>query len=216
MVLAVLHPCAPSVLPSCTGAGGCAGGRGALSPLAPIPGESRQHSGCRSPGTFPVLTASAWALGRIYHLGRGPEGQLVFGLFPGIPVTTGSFSVPTLPWNMWELGSWSWDPPAGADSGQAALPAGALAPHHERCQRALCLHLQHGLCPALRARGHTAGWDHSARVFAVSPQHLASGRAPVPPVHPGVQRTGGEGWFGAPGGLLGFGGDGGFSIPGVP
>ena len=38
---------------------------------------------------------------------------------------------------------------------------------------------------------------------------------PAPPLHPGVQRARGEGQLGAPGRLPGFGGDGGFSIPGV-
>lgn len=77
---------------------GCSRARAVLSPLFRIPGEGRQR--------FPSAPAAVGiGMGQFYYLGRGPKGQLVFGLFPGFPVTAGSFSLPTLTCNMWKLGS---------------------------------------------------------------------------------------------------------------
>lgn len=133
----------------CTG--GCSRGWDVLSLLTLIPGEVLKHRDCCcSPSTFPVLAAAVPRSGQIYHLGRGPKGQLVFGLFPGFPVTAGSFSVPTLPCNIWEVIFWSRDPDARVDLGWAALLAGSLAPWH---QESLCLHLQRELCPGLGTQG---------------------------------------------------------------
>lgn len=163
---------------------GAAVGRDTLAPLAPIPGESRQH--------LPSARGCGAGVGQISHLGRGPAGQLVFGLLPGFPVTAGSFQCPpfhAMCGNLVPIAHTCLPEPicAGQPLGRVPpLPA-------QRYQSAPHLCLQHSLCwrrglVATQRAGITLPGcltsPHNARALAGTPTR---------PLSPGCSEPEGKG-----------------------